>query len=584
MKKPHATGVAQGFIAELLSPPRQETPPKVWCRSSLSKLPSIGTLFACQLSECGENMSVGGSLKGSSSGHTQIIDPFLTPATLAMALWPSGKDAWVPAPHLLFASAKIANAILKGNGRLIVSMPPQHGKSRLVSETTIPWFLQKFPKENMMLVAYNQDFSEEWGGKVKDTINNRQDLFNFTIRDDRSRVDRFETSTGSTCWFSGINSGQTGKGASLIIIDDYIKNIDQAMSPAERAKIWRSFIANIDSRTRNGTTIIIVATRWWSDDLIGRLLKHFPGEWENICFPAIAEENDILGRKPGEALFPALHSVENLARKRRQAQVAGVIFDALYQQRPVDENADYTDGKWLQIAQGVNPSDFSCCRSWDFASKQGGGDFTTGLKMGRKGHSRQSFIFNIIRKQLSPMKVEELIRRTAVADGPDCTILLEQEPGSQAASLIEHYKVNVLPEFEVIAVPAGNKSKLVKAQPFIGSVESGNVFLVENSMSTEEPEWIQLFREEFDNFPPPEGSGMHDDQVDTASICFNHLFQPDMNSITWGDESSVDKSRVVFGIGSYGKLTDAEIARLSGLDATYGDEARGGHLITGIAW
>jgi predicted phage terminase large subunit-like protein len=510
-----------------------------------------------------------------------LTDPFLTPATLAMSLWPSGPDQWLPQKHLLYASSRIVNAILRGNGRLIVSMPPRHGKSRLISESTIPWFLEKFPGRNMMFVAYNGDFAEEWGGKAKDIIKARQDLFSYSLRDDRSRVDRFETTKGSTCWFAGINGGQTGKGAHLVVIDDYIKDIEQAMSATERNKMWDKFVANIFTRLEPGATIIIVATRWWSDDLIGRVNKHLKG-WEYICFPAIATAKsvdpikgvDVLGRKPGDVLFPERYPIWRLQEMRDAANVAGVVFDALYQQEPIDDQSDFTDGQWLRVANGINPADYTCARAWDMAATQGGGDFTTGTKMGRKALARQAFIFNVIRKQLSPLRVEELIRATAVADGIECTVLLEQEPGSQGTALVEHYKRNVLPEFTVIGVPAGNKSKLLKAQPLIAATQSGNVYLVDDSNAQEEPEWIKLYRDEFDNFPPTQGG--HDDQVDTSAICYNHLFAAEASMLAWGRGES-HKSQVAFGIGSYNKLDP-------NLDAVFDNSAKPSPLITGAVW
>lgn len=426
----------------------------------------------------------------------------------------------------------------------------------------------------MMLVTYNQDFAEHWGGKVKDIVESRPDLFSYQLRADRSRVDRFETTTGSVCHFLGINGGQTGKDAGLIVIDDYIKGIKDAMSASTREEIWNSYVANIDSRVQNDTTVIIVATRWWSDDLIGRLLKAAPGEWEYICLPAIAKEGDPLGRKPGEVLFPEKQNLKTIERKRKLAEFSGVIFDALYQQEPVDDHSEFTNGAWIQVASGLDGTGMTMCRSWDFAATQGGGDFTTGTKMGRKGLSRQAFVFNIISKQLSPLKVEELIRATAVADGVECEIILEQEPGSQGAALIEHYKRNVLPEFKVIAAPAGNKSKFLKAQPFIASAQSGNVFFVDNSNSAEEPEWISMFRKQFGSFSPAQIG--HDDQVDTAAMSYNHLFSQEASLLSWGREDA-SQSQVAFGIGSYGKLDPS-------LNSVYKEEGTGSELVTGSTW
>jgi phage terminase large subunit-like protein len=186
------------------------------------------------------------------------------------------------------------------------------------------------------------------------------------------------------------------------------------------------------------------------------------------------------------------------------------------------------------------------------------------------------------------LKVEALIRATAVADGPDCAILLEQEPGSQSEQLVQHYKTNVLPEFNVIGVPAGNKNKVIKAQPFIASVESGNVFMVDNSSyrgnigtDSGEPDWMKSFREEFGDFPP--SSGGHDDQVDTAAICYNHLFQQEIKAVTWG-RAVLGESRVAFGIGSYAKLSESNLQQASSLDSAFAATGSSNQVVRGVTW
>ena len=83
----------------------------------------------------------------------------------------------MPGKHLLFASYKIAHAVRRGNGRLCISMPPRHGKSRLVGEAGVPWFLEEFPGRHVILISYNGDKAQEWGRKARDMIRHRDDLF-----------------------------------------------------------------------------------------------------------------------------------------------------------------------------------------------------------------------------------------------------------------------------------------------------------------------------------------------------------------------------------------------------------------------
>lgn len=460
-----------------------------------------------------------------------LSNPFLYPSTLAMHIWPEGANKWYPGRHLLLASAKIAHAVRRGNGRLIISMPPRHGKSRLVSETTVPWYLQEFPGKHVMLTCYNSDKAEEFGRKARDIIVNRPDLFSVRVRRDVSRVDHFETESGSEANFVGLNGGMTGKGAHLIIVDDYIKNIQEALSPKHREDQWIEFLANLDTRLEPGGTVIIVATRWHSDDLIGRVLKNLKG-WEYICMPALAtEKDDPLGRAIGEPLFPERYGLERLL-EIKEARTGTFLFESLYQQRPIDDISQLTNRDWIKIIDGV-PAELEAkmtrTRAWDLAATEGGGDWTTGTLMGRVPVNNNCIIFHVAHKQLSPANVEQLVRQTAEMDGTGVTVCIEQEPGSASKHLIEHYQRNVLPEFRVVAVPTSGLKKIVRWQPFIAAAEFGRVSMVRAP-------WNETFLEEYDAAP----SAAHDDQLDTAAIAYNNLYQLTPTNIAWGQQNRDD--------------------------------------------
>ena len=453
-----------------------------------------------------------------------IADPFLTPATLAMNLWPDGHDKWLPAKHLLYTSAKIASAIHRGSGRLIISMPPRHGKSRLVSEATIPWFLEKFPGRNIIYASYNSDQAEKFGRPARDVIMSHPDLFTQRIRKDAKRVDMFITESGSECYFLGLNSGATGKGAHLLVIDDYIKGIEEAMSPAHLQKLWLNFTANLDSRLEKDATVIIVATRWAKKDLIGRIIDHPQQEirerWEYIQFPAIATSNDILGRSNGDPLFPERFGLDRL-NEIKQMREGTFLWNSLYQQEPIDDISSIASGDWI-IVEDISavPNQPSIqVRAWDMAATQGGGDYTTGVKM--EATDKTIYITDIKRGQLSPSRIEDLIRKTAEFDGQQTTILIEQEPGSQGKALIEHLSHNILPEFTVIPVPVGGKSQIVRVQPLLAAIEFGRVRIASPNTNGKPINWVTTFINEFDEYPP--SSSGHDDQVVAASIAFNYL-------------------------------------------------------------
>jgi hypothetical protein len=241
----------------------------------------------------------------------------LTPATLAYRI---SRQQWIPAKHLQYISLRVAQAIARGNGRIIISAPPRHGKSQLTSIYVPTWILEQFPNYKVILAGYGADLATGFSRQVRDifTDEDNHGLLKTRIRQDAKRVEAFlvEGHTGGM-YAVGLGGAITGRGAHVLLIDDYIKEIKEALSPAYRDYIWNWFVTTAYTRLEPGGTCIIIATRWHSDDLIGRLLAtegttDTGGKWEYIELPAIAEEGDMLGRKVGEALFPDRYPISAL--------------------------------------------------------------------------------------------------------------------------------------------------------------------------------------------------------------------------------------------------------------------------------
>lgn len=450
----------------------------------------------------------------------------LTPATFMHKI---SRGGWIPAPWLMYVSTRIATAIAKGNGRVIISAPPRHGKSELISVGTSAWVLENFPNRNVILAAYGADLAEGFGRRVRDLIRDNGDLLRVKLKDDKGRVGGFLTDNGGYMFSVGLGGSITGRGAHVLLIDDFIKEIKEALSPAHREYLWNWFVTTARTRLEPDATIIIIATRWHSDDLIGRLIKAFPGRWENIVFPAIAEgepgTKDIIGRSPGDALFPARYSVQDL--RELQEELGSTYFSALFQQQPIDEGKKISDGAWLKIVDfppPLNSPFIKLARIWDLAATEGGGDYTTGTLGAYDRSNGYFYILNVIRKQLSPQQAEMIVRQTALIDGQDVLIGIEQEPGSSGKSLVNHYERNIIPEYRVEAIPtAGKNSKLIRAQPLLAAAEASKVLLVRG-------DWNEPFIREFDLFP----AAPYDDQVDTAAAGYTRLSGKKLYSASWG--------------------------------------------------
>lgn len=447
----------------------------------------------------------------------------LTPATFAHKLT---KGEWIPKDHLLYISSFVAKKVAKGGARIIISAPPRHGKSELTSVHMPAWHLERYPKRNVILSTYGSDLSVGFGRRVRDVFLNEEnkELLKTRIRRDSARVAHFITEEGGSMSSVGLGGPITGRGAHLLLIDDYIKEIKEALSPAYRDYIWNWFVTTAYTRLEPGGSVVIVATRWHSDDLIGRILQNFPGQWDYIEMAAEAKEGDILGRPVGAPLFEERYPLSRLQELKET--LGSVFYDALYQQSPVDESKKMADDGWLKyVKEEAVPhrNEHKWIRVWDLAATEDGGDYTVGTLCSYHKATNNFYIWNVIRKQISPNNVEESVQKAAVADGVDIDVGIEQEPGSSGKALVEHYDRSVLPEFKVVPIPTAGNSKLIRAQPFLAGAEAGRVYLVEG-------EWNATFAREFRDFP----GGQFDDQIDTAAAAYTKLTGKKIFTASWG--------------------------------------------------
>lgn len=229
----------------------------------------------------------------------------------------------------------------------IISCPPQHGKSLTITKTFPSYYLMKHPEKHVMVTAYSQDlysqFAESnrrlfslWSQRVPDADHALQVGKNtaqqFNIVDHRGGF-----------YATSILGGATGMSADLLIIDDPIKNAEEAGSPTIKDKIWNEWLLTFKPRLQKGGSVIVIMTRWQQDDLAGRLLDNSSFPWEEIKLPAIAtglgpDETDVLGRHNGEALCPDLHSLDELLGNKHD--MGTQKFTALYQQSPTVEGGN----------------------------------------------------------------------------------------------------------------------------------------------------------------------------------------------------------------------------------------------------
>lgn len=460
----------------------------------------------------------------------------MTPATMAykfenLHVPPGGKLRWHPAAHLMYISLRVAQAIARGNARLIISAPPRHGKSKLCTHYGPLWVLENFANFAVTLVTYGADLSEDFARDVRETINTAGSLLD--VKTETDKISKFLTNKGGSMTSIGLMGAYTGRGSNVLFIDDYIKTMQEAMSPTERQKVWDWFVTTPMTRLEPDASVIIIATRWHHDDLIGRLVKNYPDDWEYISIPALAEEDDLLGREPGEALFPQRFGVKSLLK--RKELFGSLFFDAIYQQKPHEDTGKYAKREWLTPVNQLPNARMRLLRVWDLAGTDDDGDFCAGGLLALDLDTWTVYLLNMIRMQYSPMRVETKIQEVAEVDGPHVEILIEQEPGSSGKAVVEHYIKRVLKGYRVKAFYS-SRNKLVRAQPFLAACEAGKFKICSAP-------WNEDFLKEFETFPPPNKKG-HDDQVDVCAAGYEHLTSKLRLSVSWGRHSIVTQEEV----------------------------------------
>ena len=416
---------------------------------------------------------------------------------------------WRPGAHHALISRKL-QAVAQGTlKRLMVWMPPRHGKSMQITQTFPSYFLGRFPEKRVIEVSYAAELASRFGRANRQKLEaHGQALFGVRVDRRRSSGEAWEIQAHAGGMRAvGLGGGITGEGADLLVVDDPIKNRAEAESETVRARIWDEYQSTLLTRLHPGAAVILVMTRWHEDDLCGKLLRS--GEdWDVVRLPALSEgEGDLLKRPQGAPLWPEHGFDLPWAQARREA-VGAYAWASLYQQRPAPAGGGVIRRGWWRVcAPEERPPMVHTVLSVDAAFKGGANSDTVAIHAwGKRGVDY--YLLAREARQMDFVQTLHAIRRMYAALPDVQAVLIEDKAnGPAVVDMLQHELPGVL-----AVTPRGGK--LARAHAVAPLIESGHVFVPDDAGGQAVVDQCALFP-----------SGRYDDDVDAMTQALTYLAQ-----------------------------------------------------------
>lgn len=437
------------------------------------------------------------------------------------ATFPNYKSGWVHeliCKELDFFLAEVAEGKAP---RLMLFVPPRHGKSELVSRRFPAYALGKYPDLSIIAASYGSDLAARMNRDVQRVIDSDEyarifsgtKLYGKNIRTvaDGSWLrnsDIFEVVGRRGVYRStGVGGGITGMGADILLIDDPIKDMEQANSATYRQNVWDWYTGVAYTRLMPGGGVIIILTRWHEDDIAGRLLtaakKGEGDQWRVISFPAIAEQDEAC-RKEGEPLHSERYSLKQLNNIRMA--VGSRVWASLYQQRPSAAEGSIFKREWWKFYAALPQPIYGVIQSWDTAFKTGeGNDYSVCTTWGVG-----DFGYYLLDFWKGRVEFPELKKQVNILGNKwqPYAVLIEDKASGQ--SLIQ--ELDRSSRYPILPIEV-EKDKEVRAHTATPIIEAGKVYLPENAP------WVADYIDSLASFP----NGAHDDDVDSTTQALNYL-------------------------------------------------------------
>lgn len=458
--------------------------------------------------------------------------------------------------------------------RLMLLMPPRHGKSELASRSFPPWHMGRHPDHEFIACSYNVSLAMGFSRKVKQIIDdpNYQSVFDVRLDPKNQSAEEWALEGQRGAYVAaGIGGPITGKGAHVLVIDDPIKNAEEADSADAREKIWEWYLSTAYTRLAPGGGVLVIQTWWHDDDLAGRLqaMMSSPDEddaeyidqFEVIRYPAIAEsdeyldnatqlivdeppEDGVLLRRKGEALHPARYDVKKLMRIKTQNK-GGRWWSALYQQNPVPDDGAYFLKEHFRRAALPPIHRCNVAIAWDFAiSEKKQNDYTVGTVTLQDDDDVLHVAEQVRFKSGDGLFiVEAILNLSKKWYSPGLQLGFEDGQIYRAIETLLKKRMKERREYPSITVLKPITDKMARARPLQGRMQQGMVSFADRG------EWYDPCRLEMLRFP----AGVHDDCVDSLSWAVQMAIgrQPPQKPKTKEPASWRDKLKKLGGRGSH---------------------------------
>lgn len=441
--------------------------------------------------------------------------------------------------------------------RLMLLMPPRHGKSELASIRFPAWHLGQYPHHELINVGYNLDLPMGFSRKVREVFRDPQyqAIFPDAVLDpDSQSVEKWNTTKGGGFTAAGRGGGITGKGAHILIVDDPIKDQEEADSALVREKLWDWYQSTAYTRLAPGGGVLVIQTWWNDDDLAGRLQQAMAligkegapegiDDFEIIKYPALSlsyeYRDDVDPANPGpiirtdepiDVANPPLGMSKHLtllrpkdfclhedrypteALKRIRANLQPRIWSALYQQNPVPDEGMYFRKEYFRYQRQLpSPAGLRIYTAWDFAiGEKQANDWTVGATI-LQDEMDQLYVLEIFRMKGDSFQIVEAMLDVATRWGsmPGTGYLIGAEDGQIWRAIEPLFKKRMVERRQYLPyeVLRPMTDKMARARPLQGRMQQGRVIF------PEEAAWRAQAEQELLRFP----AGVHDDVVDALA-------------------------------------------------------------------